>query len=121
MHIKNLSKVQGIFILVGLNQLLKISTKVDDKKNTFPNINGINSVTTRLLSSCLVGIDIPTPAATNFVIVNGTYKIVESKHTTKYEHSTDGKLCYKKQLAFDIWHIQTKKETYDTPKLRHLS
>lgn len=39
---------------------------------TFPKIRGINNVRTRLLNSCLVGTDTPTPSATNFDIENGT-------------------------------------------------
>jgi len=41
-------------------------------KNTFPKIKGISSVVTRLLKSCLVGMDMPTPEATNFEMLNGT-------------------------------------------------
>lgn len=39
---------------------------------TFPKIRGINNVRTRLLNSCLVGRDTPTPSAMNFDIENGT-------------------------------------------------
>lgn len=47
----------------------------------------------RLLNSSLVGIEIPTPAATNFVIVNGTYRKIAG--TVSKLTDFDGKKCFK--------------------------